>query len=261
MYTYHVTDGYLYITIKTNLVIGEHDQLEFFIQENMTPDNKGVILDLLGTDYIDSSGISTILRIRKMLSDVSKDLRLLIDNERMEKVIRVSRLDKILITAKDMDTLMEDVINEEEDEFSVKEYKLVIPSEYIYIRVVQDFVLKIMQNTYNYSSTDEYDVKMSLEETLANSIEHGYKDFELDGLIQVLVLCHAEEMIVFIDDYGKGYDKDSIIEKVNTSLNDPYGNRGRGFVILHGITDEIHYDSVENKVSSVIIVKKMKIKE
>jgi len=264
MYEYYTQNGYLVIKIKNDLVVGEHQSLEKFIDNVFTPDLMGCIVDILETTYIDSSGISILLRIKKKFSILSKSFFILVDNKRIEKVFIVSKLDKVLNLRKTFEECVDIKKKENNDtkdsDFKMQEFKIVITSEFSYINVVQHFVYKIMKKLYDFSKTDEYDIKMALEESLTNSIEHGYKDNNIDGLIQVYILCLSDEIIIFIDDYGRGYDKNAILKKVDETKKDPFSKRGRGFMILEKITDNIHYDSVENKVSSIIIAKKLKLK-
>ncbi|MGM0607279.1 MAG: ATP-binding protein [Candidatus Muiribacteriota bacterium] len=262
MYKFENYNGYLLMKTRTNLVIGEHENIEEEFLKNFTHDCLGLIFDISDTTYIDSSGISIILKFRKRLNLISKQLFLICENPRIEKVFKVSKIDKIINIKKNINEVFESGTNKKANpEFKLQEYKIVIPSEYLYINVVQEFTLKIMDKIYDFTKTDEYDIRMSLEEALANSIEHGYKDSEREGLVQVYVICLQDEIIIFIDDYGKGFDREKLIKKVDKKIDEPYALRGRGLLILEKIADEVYYDSIKNKGSSMIIAKKFNIKE
>ena len=257
-------NGYMFIKLQQDLVIGENDEFEVNVLNCLTPDIKGFIVDIDNTKYIDSSGLSILLRIRKLLFDKAKNLYIIVNNPKLIKVFKTARMDKDLIIVKNIEEIFDESFIEKDENFEnpeIMEFKVVIPADFSYIKVAQDFVMRIVKNNYDYTKTDEYDILMSLEETLSNSIEHGYVDSRKNAKIRILVLSIHSEIIIFIDDYGKGYNSEKILEKVNNSFENPYNTRGRGFLILKGITDDFHYDSMKDKVSSVIIVKKLNNKE
>jgi|GEM_PF-1992130 len=261
MYDSVVLQNYLFITIKNDLVFGSNAGLESFIELRLTSDIKGVVLNLTQTKYIDSSGISHIIRLKKMIDSCMKNFFIVVDNPRIEKVLGISRIDNFIHIFKNNQDVFEFHSSGEERSINdLFEYKIGIPGEYKYIEIVEGFLEKILDKHYDYEDNDKYDIDMYLEEAISNSIEHGYQESGSKGKICVMAVCRRTELVIFVDDYGKGFDASKIMDRVEESITRD-SLRGRGIMILKGISDEIHIDSVENKFSSIIIVKKLNMKE
>ncbi|PLX17930.1 MAG: hypothetical protein C0601_06005 [Candidatus Muiribacterium halophilum] len=190
MYDFIVLENYLFISISKDLVFGSNDSLESFIEIRLNSDIKGVVLNLTNTTYIDSSGVSHILRIKKMIDLSLKSLFIVVDNPRIEKVLKISRIDKYInIYKNNQDVFDFNKTDDIEPGQKVYEYNMAIPGEFKYIQLVESFLKNILEKHYVFKDKDKYDINMYLEESLSNSIEHGYEESGLKGKISILVIC------------------------------------------------------------------------
>lgn len=96
------------LTIHGNLAMAENNDLKKFFQVEFDDSNiKGLILDLKGTEYIDSSGIGLIISMYKTLKQKEKKFILASLNDKTRELLNITKLDKILTVAQNEEKAIE----------------------------------------------------------------------------------------------------------------------------------------------------------
>ena len=121
----------------------------------------------------------------------------------------------------------------------VKHLEFKIPSDVNYLNHVRNFIMGI-------SSEEKIDeekitqIEMSLDEALANVIEHAYS-FDAYQEIQVNLWIYAHHLEIFIKDYGRSFDSESIpLPNLKKHIEERrIGGLGR--YLIQTLMDEVAY--------------------
>ena len=99
------------------------------------------------------------------------------------------------------------------------------------------------------------DVKTAVSEAVTNCIIHGYESRE-DGIIRIETEIKDREVIISIEDKGKGIDDVAqAMEPLYTSR--PYLERsGMGFTVMETFMDDLKVESKKGIGTKVVIKKK-----
>lgn len=90
----------------------------------------------------------------------------------------------------------------------------------------------------NWGTREQFQIQLAVEETLTNAIEHGNKR---DPAKNVKVECHIsdEEFQIIVEDEGKGFQRESIVDCTQDDrLELP---RGRGVMLIESFMSEVDY--------------------
>ncbi len=97
-----VSEGIGILSFDGNLVLDEATELRTLIKPYLEEQKfSGLICNLEGVEYIDSSGIGILVSIFKSLKRFDKKFALTGLNQRNREVLNLSKLDKLLIIAPD----------------------------------------------------------------------------------------------------------------------------------------------------------------
>jgi anti-sigma B factor antagonist len=69
----------------------------------LTASNKNVALDLTGVDYMDSSGLGTVVGLFVSARRVGRNLRLINANERVKELFSITKLGQLFMEGRDPD--------------------------------------------------------------------------------------------------------------------------------------------------------------
>lgn len=125
----------------------------------------------------------------------------------------------------------------------VKEVEFKIPSDINYLNHVRNFIVGISREA-NIDEEKITQIEMSLDEALANVVEHAYS-FDCHQEIQVNVSLFIDRLLIVIKDHGRSFDPDKIplpnikehIEKRRVG--------GLGRYLMQTLMDEVEYHSDE----------------
>ncbi len=126
----------------------------------------------------------------------------------------------------------------------IVEEDITIPSEIKYIREVSSKILKILE-TRHIDESVLFDIRLCVEETVRNAIEHGnLKDKRSRVIINYRI--SGDRFTIEVEDEGAGFD--------HKALPDPtYGdnlmkNSGRGVYLVRRLMDKVEFNEKGNKV-------------
>ncbi len=123
----------------------------------------------------------------------------------------------------------------------VKELEFKIPSDINYLNHVRNFIVGISREE-NIGEEKISQVEMSLDEALANVVEHAYA-FDDHQDIQVKVSLHTDRLEIVITDHGRSFDNDSL---PLPDIHEHIAKRrvgGLGRYLMNTLMDEVQYRS------------------
>ena len=102
------------------------------------------------------------------------------------------------------------------------------------------------------------DVKTAVSEAVTNCIIHGYESRE-DGIIRIETEIKDREVIISIEDKGKGIDDVAqAMEPLYTSRPD-LERSGMGFTVMETFMDDLKVESKKGIGTKVVIKKKFSV--
>ena len=95
--TRQMEPGIAVVTISGRLVLGrELDQLTVVVQTLLDQQQKKIVFDISGMDYLDSAGIGTLVSCVTQIKKSGGTLRLAGANARVQKLLKMARVEDIL---------------------------------------------------------------------------------------------------------------------------------------------------------------------
>lgn len=89
-------DGGVVLAPTGRLTVVTAPQLRSTVAERMAAGAKLIIIDLSGTEFVDSSGLGALVSCLKSARQAGGDLRLVAPTEQVAMVLRMTNLDRIL---------------------------------------------------------------------------------------------------------------------------------------------------------------------
>ncbi len=94
-----------------------------------------------------------------------------------------------------------------------------------------------------------------LTEAIINAFEHGSP--ETDGKVNVEFTITSKELVIFVRDYGKGFNPDNVAEPdIRKKLGTP-DKRGWGLKLMKSLSDDFRIESTPS--GTTITIKKLLI--
>jgi anti-sigma B factor antagonist len=99
--TRQIEPGITVVTVVGNLVWGcrDLDLLETTIKSLLNQGQKNIVFDLAALNYADSSGMGVLISCLTQIKNSGGDLRLVGAKPRVQKLLRLARVDDLLATA------------------------------------------------------------------------------------------------------------------------------------------------------------------
>jgi anti-anti-sigma factor len=95
--TKHLESGYAVITISGRLALGgESERLEAAVKALLHKDQKKVILDITGLDYVDSSGVGMLVSCLTNVKKAGGDMKVVGANQRIKRIFSMTGIDGLL---------------------------------------------------------------------------------------------------------------------------------------------------------------------
>ena len=102
--------------------------------------------------------------------------------------------------------------------------------------------------SFGFDKTEQFAIKLSLEEALANAIWHGNAG-DSDKYVFVHYVVNAEQVSVTISDEGLGFDPAQTPDPtVLANLQKP---GGRGVLLINTYMDEVIYNTRGNRLTMI----------
>jgi len=92
----HEADGGVVLAPSGRLTVVTAPQLRTAVAERITAGDRIIIVDLSGTDFVDSSGLGALVSCLKSARQAGGDLRIVAPTEQVSMVLKMTNLDRIL---------------------------------------------------------------------------------------------------------------------------------------------------------------------
>lgn len=126
----------------------------------------------------------------------------------------------------------------------IVEENITIPSEVKYIREVSSKILRILE-TRNVDESVLFDIRLCVEETVRNAIEHGnVKDKR--SKVKINYRISGDRFTIEVEDEGAGFDYRSLPDP--THEENLMKNSGRGVYLVRCLMDKVEFNEKGNKV-------------
>ena len=116
-----------------------------------------------------------------------------------------------------------------------------------------DFVL-IEARKLGFSSKEEYQISLAVDEACSNVIEHAYGG-ESNQPIQVSVDTNNNKLSIIIEDHGASFNPDEVLSPDVCSPLEERVERGLGIFTMCKVMDEVKYEFPEPGLNRLIMVK------
>jgi serine/threonine-protein kinase RsbW len=122
--------------------------------------------------------------------------------------------------------------------------KKTIPSDRDQTHSLVELIISQLESK-NWDSREQFQIQLAVEETLTNAIEHGNKR-DPNKIVKVECEISDEEFHIVVEDEGKGFQRETIIDCTQDDrLELP---RGRGVMLIESFMSEVDYGGRGNIV-------------
>jgi anti-anti-sigma factor len=90
------TEGGAVLSPTGRLTVVTASQLRSAVAERLAAGDRLIIVDLSGTEFVDSSGLGALVSCLKSARQLGGDLRIVAPSEQVAMVLRMTNLDRIL---------------------------------------------------------------------------------------------------------------------------------------------------------------------
>jgi len=255
-------NGVFLIELLKDLIIDSYNQLDKFLDNISIYEKynliKQILIDLSKVKYMDSSGISLLIKYNKIFPSTNIPLKLFGLSNNVKKIFTLTRINTIFNISDSFEEAVENEPKESNVKKDIEKFEIIVPGDFSYHRLCTDFVIDISKSKFLMQEDEIYDLRLAIEEILTNAIEHGYKEAKLCGNLQVWCMIVDDNLIVGVNDYGQGFDREKILDNIDKVPENPMNERGRGIFIVSQLVDDYIMDSNQNKNSIFYFVKRYK---
>jgi anti-anti-sigma factor len=95
--TKHLESGYAVITISGRLALGgETEKLNAAMNALLQKDQKRVVLDITGLDYVDSSGVGMLVSCLSNVKKAGGEMKVVGANQRIKRIFSMTGIDGLM---------------------------------------------------------------------------------------------------------------------------------------------------------------------
>ena len=95
--TKHLDSGYTVVTISGRLALGgETEKLNAAMNALLQKDQKRVVLDITGLDYVDSSGVGMLVSCLSNVKKAGGEMKVVGANQRIKRIFSMTGIDGLM---------------------------------------------------------------------------------------------------------------------------------------------------------------------
>lgn len=128
-----------------------------------------------------------------------------------------------------------------------KVFQVSFPSDLYKMKNTVNEALEFINDNSNLNKNDKYDMKLVLNELLANAVVHGNKKNKNKNVYLKMKL-KEDSIYTKIMDEGKGFDYLNYIAKYNANKFMQAKESGRGIKLASALMDSIAFNSLGNEI-------------
>jgi anti-anti-sigma factor len=199
--------------------------------------NSNVVLDFGGLSYLDSGGMSVIIKTLRKIKEKNGLLEIIGVNKNIKRIFEISALEKL---ASPLNLRVE--FKKEENLFARETTprpthflkKIRVPASPRYLNKIRLQIRSILSDI-GFSDELIFDVVVSVSEACSNSIEHG----SASARHSIEIICDYKlgQLTIDVFDTGQGFIEE---EAVRRQYEDP--TRGRGVALIKRLMDDVSFE-------------------
>jgi serine/threonine-protein kinase RsbW len=207
-----------------------------------------VDLDLIGIEFIDSSGIRALLQAAARLKKRGGDLRILSFGDSVRSpLVHLGLMEFFGLSAHEVPPRrsIEPSVGRDEGRWLISSFT--VPPQASSGRIIRQRLGQLLADL-PLTEAEVADVKLALGEATANAVKHGSRKGE--GLISVRCVADSGALTLEVTDTGGGFDRQAVAEPDFSDL--PTG--GMGIAIMEMVMDEVTFEC--NQGTTVRMIKR-----
>ena len=200
--------------------------------------HRSIVVNLASVDYIDSSGLATLISLYRRLRAAGGQLMLVNVSERIMRALRQARMSEFIPTM-GAQALRHDKIQAAPAETPRMVRTLAVPCDASRMSETRRAVGELLESL-DLPRDMVFDLTLALGEALGNAFDHGSGETG-EGRVTVTVSLYNDRIVMEVTDCGCGCSFED-----GDELPEPTETRGRGIRLMLMLADAI---SIEPKKS------------
>lgn len=209
-----------------------------------------LVVDLAKVSYVDSSALSVIVLMNRILEPKGGRLVLAGASGNVSRILEISGLVGAAPTvsaASDADDAVAGLVLAEPAEPPLWTHTIELPATSASLSRMRSEVCDVIR-PLGISDATQFDIRVAVGEALSNAIRHGSPHGEGD-LVAVTVDAYGDRVVLTVLDRGVGFNGESAAD------GDPYAASGRGVMFMRALMDNVAFEQLPTGGTAVTLVK------
>ncbi len=209
-----------------------------------------LVVDLAKVAYVDSSALSVIVLMNRLLEPKGGRLVLAGASGNVSRILEISGLVDAAPTvsaAADAEDALAGLVLAQPVEPPLWTRAIEAPAMSASLARMRAEVCDVIR-PLGISEATQFDIRVAVGEALSNAIRHGSPHGEGD-LVGVTVAAYGDRVVLTVLDCGAGFDG------VSAADGDPYAASGRGVMFMRALMDNVTFEQMPAGGTAVTLVK------
>jgi len=209
-----------------------------------------LVIDLAKVTYADSSALSLIVLMNRVLAPKGGRLVLAGASRDVSRILELSGLVGAAPTvsaAIDADDALAGLMLGEPAEAPLWVRSIELPASSSSLALMRSEVCEILA-PLDIPEAGRFDIRVAVGEALSNAIRHGSPRGEHDT-VGITVTVYADRVVLAVLDRGEGFDGQANAD------GDPYASSGRGVMFMRALMDHVTFERLSAGGTVVTLVK------
>jgi len=220
---------------------------------------KFIIVDLGGTEYIDSSGIGVLSGCQGQVQELGGSLRIVTTNDRVLRAFRIAGIPDMRLVFPTVEAAMESARGRQEVAEGRRqpirgELQMTLLRRPEYVATVR-LVVGSIGARLDLSYQEVEDIKLAVGEAWANALRHG-APVEGPDRIHLDLNFDEDTLVIQVRDPSTHVDWDDILARAESGQR--VGAGGLGLMLMKHLMDEVEFGSCPEEGNCVRLVKRLR---
>lgn len=236
-------------------VLGDIDsstapELQSALEAAVRRGSVNLVVDLAEVTYADSSALSVIVSMNRMLAPKSGRLVLAGARRDVARILELSGLVDAAPTvssASDARDALEGLMLAAPAEPPLWTRSIQLPAISTSLATMRTEVCSVLE-PLGIPEAAQFDIRVAVGEALSNAVRHGSPRGEGDT-VDVTVTAYPDRVVLVVLDRGEGFDGEAV------SDGDLYASSGRGVMFMRALMDHVVFERQPTGGTAVTLVK------
>lgn len=137
-----------------------------------------------------------------------------------------------------------------------RKFLLHIPSSTENLALIREFVC-LVGGQAGLNESEVANIELAVDEACANVIEHAY-GHDVSKEVIVRASFDDSELSILVEDSGRGFDPDSVVQEGLDDLISKHKSGGLGLRLIQKLMDEVHYEISPGAKNQLIMKKRLR---